>query len=297
MHSLVDSIDIYCDQCGAPFEAEIWLIVDVQERPDLLARVREETLHTAVCPACGGINHFLAPLLVFLPSQWPHLLFFPLPGTPLEEAHVQAEELLDYLLSSMGDDWDPAWLEGLTIVPELWQASSVMSEEGLPAFLQSIGRNFFQSYQQSNDDRDLANAIHFWQGAVDQASPEDPTRPGYLNDLGNGLMEWYQRHGQAQYLTQAIRCWEEAVETSPADSPHRFGFLMSLGMGLSERYELTGSELDLDRSIDLYRHALTGPVENAAERAAWLNNLGTGLHARYRRNHSKEDLNELFRFF
>jgi DNA-directed RNA polymerase subunit RPC12/RpoP len=41
-----------CPQCGQPFQAEIWLIVDADERPDLLEKIQAGTLHQIACPHC-----------------------------------------------------------------------------------------------------------------------------------------------------------------------------------------------------------------------------------------------------
>jgi|GEM_PF-1663677 len=51
-----------CPQCKTPFNADIWLIVDAGERPDLAARCHDGSIHVVTCP-----NHhsgmLAAPLL------------------------------------------------------------------------------------------------------------------------------------------------------------------------------------------------------------------------------------------
>ncbi|TAH53991.1 MAG: tetratricopeptide repeat protein, partial [Chloroflexota bacterium] len=39
-----------CPQCNTPFDADIWLIVDAGERPDLVARCHDGSIHVVACP-------------------------------------------------------------------------------------------------------------------------------------------------------------------------------------------------------------------------------------------------------
>jgi len=47
--SYAQRTDLTCPECGAQFAGEVWLIVDAGERPDLLQRIREGTLHDIPC--------------------------------------------------------------------------------------------------------------------------------------------------------------------------------------------------------------------------------------------------------
>ena len=66
-HSFFQTASLTCPQCGRAFSAEVWLIVDTVERPDLLARIRDGTLHTFPCPGCGHEEQVDAPLLLYTP--------------------------------------------------------------------------------------------------------------------------------------------------------------------------------------------------------------------------------------
>jgi len=56
-----------CPQCGQSFEAELWLIVDAAERPDLAAHCRDGRLHRATYP--NGHIAALIPLLHYYPIK------------------------------------------------------------------------------------------------------------------------------------------------------------------------------------------------------------------------------------
>ncbi len=129
--SYAETAPVTCPACGHGFEFDVWLIVDAAGRPDLLARIREGTLHDVTCPACGQeIGRADAPLLLFLrPSPAtsgggaggggrPPLLFSPAERTSSEQDRQQAMELVRLLRQRLGDAWQDAWLaEGLPNVP------------------------------------------------------------------------------------------------------------------------------------------------------------------------------------
>jgi len=65
-HSFSQTASLTCPQCGRPFSAEVWLIVDADERPDLAERIRDGTLHDVTCPHCGHQGEVDVPLVVVL---------------------------------------------------------------------------------------------------------------------------------------------------------------------------------------------------------------------------------------
>lgn len=113
--SVAESVTLPCQQCGRPVAAEVWIIVDVAERPDLLAQLRAGTLHDIACPDCGHTATINAPLLVYRPEAEPPLLFSPASGSSSEQDEEQAMALLGMFREDMGDAWRDEWLaRGLT---------------------------------------------------------------------------------------------------------------------------------------------------------------------------------------
>lgn len=120
-HSHAEPAGLACRACGGPIEADVWVIVDTAERPDLLARLRDGTLHDLICPHCGHVATINAPLLILRPDAEPALLFSPAGGTASatdaqhERDEEQAAALVGILREHMGADWREAWLaHGLT---------------------------------------------------------------------------------------------------------------------------------------------------------------------------------------
>jgi uncharacterized Zn-finger protein len=65
-HSFAEQGSLICKRCGRSFKTDIWLIVDVVERPDLFERIRAGTLHEIRCPHC---DKGYEPRLVNEPSK------------------------------------------------------------------------------------------------------------------------------------------------------------------------------------------------------------------------------------
>ncbi|MCS7010063.1 MAG: CpXC domain-containing protein, partial [Anaerolineales bacterium] len=124
-------IQLTCPRCNRPFQAELWLIVDAAERPDLLEKARQGNLHELACPQCGPIAQANAPLLLFLPSppggppdggkgvggEGIRLLFSPAQQTSAEQDREHARDLITRLRASLGEAWREEWLAQMPVIP------------------------------------------------------------------------------------------------------------------------------------------------------------------------------------
>src|SRR5438552_670051 len=108
-----------CPQCGAVFEADIWLIIDIGERPDLLERIRNHSLHDFTCPICNRpVARVDVPLLFYHPGIASPLLYSPAQQTTTKENEELAIGLVDILRERLGENWKDVWLEQeLAVVP------------------------------------------------------------------------------------------------------------------------------------------------------------------------------------
>src|SRR6266568_2391904 len=130
--SWAQTTSLTCPQCGEAFEAEVWLIVD-STRPDLLDRIRNDTLHELICPQCNQrVGQVDAPLLLFRPSETPPLLYSPAQRTTTEQVEEQALGLVDILRKGLGEYWKDTWLEqGLAVVPRLLLSAALSDDPEL----------------------------------------------------------------------------------------------------------------------------------------------------------------------
>ncbi len=126
-HSFQETAELDCPRCGTRIRAELWLIVDAAERPDLLEQVRQGRLHELTCPNCGPVGQADAPLLLYTPSPskgegrgggLPPFLFSPAQSTTAEQDQEHARALLTRLRASLGPAWQDEWLaQGLPALP------------------------------------------------------------------------------------------------------------------------------------------------------------------------------------
>lgn len=118
MNSFSDQAQLTCPQCQHSFTTEVWLIIDMAERPDLSAKARAESLHQVPCPNCGGMGTVDAPLLVYRPGGQPPVFFSPAQRTNEEQDREQAEMLVGIARERLGEAWQDEWLsDGLPGVP------------------------------------------------------------------------------------------------------------------------------------------------------------------------------------
>ena len=73
---------VQCPECGTPLAAEVWLIIDASEHPDLIERCRLGNIHDLLCQN-GHTGMAKAPLLLRLPD--PERVLFSPPDSTTEE--------------------------------------------------------------------------------------------------------------------------------------------------------------------------------------------------------------------
>ena len=111
-HSFAQNQDVTCPHCQRQFTHTLWLIVDSEERPDLLEQIQAGSLHTAICPHCHTeLGQADAPLLLYRPSQQPALLFSPAQQTSPEEDGEHFQGLLGMLQEQTRANWTQDWLQ------------------------------------------------------------------------------------------------------------------------------------------------------------------------------------------
>jgi CpXC protein len=86
-----------CVGCNAMDTPELYVIVDVDERPDLVQRIKDDVLHTAICPHCGVVMVFGMPLLVYRRHQRVPVIYSPVPIADTAQRDQHARMLIDSL--------------------------------------------------------------------------------------------------------------------------------------------------------------------------------------------------------
>ncbi len=141
-NSHADHALLTCPNCAQSYEADVWLIVDTAERPDLLEQLQAETLHALVCPHCAHQATLDAALLIHRPDADPALIFSPARQTDASDNREQAQALVSMLRAEMADEWQEAWLsDGLPGVPRSALGALLRDEPEAVARLQAARAN------------------------------------------------------------------------------------------------------------------------------------------------------------
>lgn len=129
--SQAESADLVCPTCGQPFSSEVWLIVDRQERPDLVHLLLDGELNVVRCPHCGaegGINH---PLLFHDADRRQVLVALPLTVQGAEAARELVGDLLHRLLAALPPEARQPYLGEIELTPELDGLRALLIEQAL----------------------------------------------------------------------------------------------------------------------------------------------------------------------
>ncbi|MEJ5241402.1 MAG: CpXC domain-containing protein, partial [Anaerolineales bacterium] len=226
-HSYARPTDLPCPQCGHTFHAELWLILDAAERPDLLDRLRRGELHTLTCPHCGHTAEADVPLLLFFPKE-PLRLVDPQTGARGPEVKIlfslarratpqqnqqHAQALLAHLRQILGDAWQDEWVaQGIPGVPR----------EMLPALLspdpQAALRELAERQQRELERlrrEDPSQFLHLMLSAFVQVPDLNQKRtilentPELLTDEADALLEQLIQAAKAQQDENARQLFEQ----------------------------------------------------------------------------------------
>ena len=104
---------VQCVRCGARFQAELYVIVDIAERPDLAQRIRDDIIHCWPCPQCATVMAFGMPLLVYRPGTSVPVMISPVPEATEAQQEEHADMLMHHFRERMGAAWDDQLAKGV----------------------------------------------------------------------------------------------------------------------------------------------------------------------------------------
>jgi CpXC protein len=113
-----ENTSLTCPGCGHDFAAEVWMLVDSVERPDLADALREGTLNVVACPHCDYTGPAGAPLLFHDPAR--QRVYFAAPADGAEhEWREQAQSLLYLLVGSLPEEQRRPYLGDVQVEQEV----------------------------------------------------------------------------------------------------------------------------------------------------------------------------------
>lgn len=93
---------ITCPQCGTPFQARVYNVVDARQHPHLKEQLLSGRLNVVTCPACGTQGALMAPLAYHDPDKELLVLFIPSAlNLPMEEEERLAGQLTNAVMNAV----------------------------------------------------------------------------------------------------------------------------------------------------------------------------------------------------
>lgn len=128
-HSYAQREMVTCPNCEKAFSADVWTIVDLAERPDLMEQILDGTLHQVPCPFCGADAAVDLPLLIYRPGEPQPLLFSPSQEPSKMERRAEAAGLVERLRKSVGEEWNNDWLAQVGLIDRESLAEELKAEQ------------------------------------------------------------------------------------------------------------------------------------------------------------------------
>ncbi len=161
--SFAEPLDLECPRCGTPFQTETWIVVDGHERPDLVARILDGTLHDATCPNCGQSGEVPAPVLYHDGRTERVLLAVP-PGMDEAEWREAGQTLLWTLIGALPEQARAPYL------------GQVQAEAGLDGIAAVIREERLAGVERAPDEETLPPIVSAIQALLGAHGPEELQR-------------------------------------------------------------------------------------------------------------------------
>lgn len=91
-----------CPVCGRDHQWEMWVLVNLQDRPDLLVLLQDGSIRHTSCPHCGQDVWSGKPLMVFSPGGFPRALIM----TTVDDGQLFGP-LSRLFMAAIEDEWRP----------------------------------------------------------------------------------------------------------------------------------------------------------------------------------------------
>lgn len=226
--SYPETIPLTCPRCGTTFTNETYIIVDGVERPDLVQRILDDSLHNTECPNCGQTGRVAAPLLYHDGLSARVLLGVP-PDMPENEWREIGQTLLWTLIGALpeaqrlpylGDVQAEAGLAGVAQIIEREQLAgwSDAQAEEIPPIVPAI-----QALLAANGPDALQQVF------VQHPILQEPQAVTILQELAaeaikHGQMEAADGFARAADLLEQVKQMRDSASATPisivVDTPH-----------------------------------------------------------------------------
>lgn len=106
---------ISCPNCGTPFQADLYQLIDAQKTPQLKEMLLAGALNVANCPACGSSSQIASPLLY---HDNEHELLMAYVPMELNMPMQQQEQLIGQMAKAITDSLPPEEFKAYLLQPQ-----------------------------------------------------------------------------------------------------------------------------------------------------------------------------------
>jgi CHAT domain-containing protein/tetratricopeptide (TPR) repeat protein len=316
--SVSERIALSCGRCGHDAPQAIWKVIEMVERPDLVAALHRGELHRWRCARCGdGRQWDGAMLLVDLAHG--AVLFISRPDLAGDEYREQRRQLAALLQSHLPSGFDTSVnvldvtydrLKGVLDESVIESpacrdggpgAEPEQEPEGLLAYLGRDAQlaHLVEEAQAAADRFTSAPRVealqavgHVWKAIFEHAvavNVPEHVFQDLMTASGEADITVFKAGAGRGYLDRAINTFIE-LDAKSSGTERRGDAANNLGAALKERYTLESRREDLDASIDhLTRGLRNAPISNRLK-ASLFTNLGVSMKLRSLMTSSGNDL-------
>lgn len=275
--------ELECSRCQTRYAADVWLIVDGAERPDLWARCLDASIHVTRCPN-GHTVTIDAPLLVH-DADTNRLVYSPTKTTPSERALDVGRQLVDRLYAALSPEALDEYPTRVDLTPYRFLPLE-LRREPVPASLhKDTGMAGSDNLQGVLEEivglvrpADMPRRIQLCKDALKVIRPGDEAEhwAWLWLTLGNSLTDSLLGN-RAENLKRAVQAYESALRVYTRETfPQQWAAIQN---GLGNAYvDLVGPDRaqNLERARGAYLEALHVYTRKSlpAEWAMVQNNLG-----------------------
>ena len=263
-----------CPHCQQQTVEDVWSVVDISERPDLLDQIMSQTLHSVSCSLCGKTAGTVdASLLVYRPQERPTLMFSPaVQAVSKETAEQHFWNLVGKLRSSLGSAWQNQWVEsgvmnvGKEFLPDFLKDGEG-AEKQTKEFMSFLGQLtedqrqlFAQVYQHKDNPEELTKLMAKHPGlaaAMNRRNQKEPLSNNLPPSLNTVIQELSQIGENPQDMPRREQLCRQGLDLLPRDRNPELWAKLQSELGKSLLLKLTGNRgQNIEEAISAYLLAI-----------------------------------------
>ena len=114
-----ETVQIVCPRCGGTYSGNLWHIIDIRERPDLVDLARKNSVHNLKCTNCGQVNLVDSYILLYDPKENMPLTFSMPTQTTGEADNIELNKALSLLRKTTESSWNDEWVANIRKISRL----------------------------------------------------------------------------------------------------------------------------------------------------------------------------------